>query len=219
MGDYAQALMQGDSYGGTARAGLVRTLAGYTGLSEAYVEQTNLRINIHRFVKELLRSERRTIGRFDARIKGIDRDAAGEYHDYDPSYSIVLGAYTAALNDYLRSTLNYKSDLPYEILTGNVQPWDYSPYQNSYVNVAETLRQAMTGNPYLKIFVGNGYYDLATPFLATEYTFNHLGLDPTLQSNVSMGYYEAGHMMYLHKASLEKLRADLAGFLRAVLKG
>ena len=219
MGDYAQALMQGDSYGGTARAGLVRTLAGYTGLSEAYVEQTNLRINIHRFVKELLRSERRTIGRFDARIKGIDRDAAGEYHDYDPSYSIVLGAYTAALNDYLRSTLNYKSDLPYEILTGNVQPWDYSPYQNSYVNVAETLRQAMTGNPYLKIFVGNGYYDLATPFLATEYTFSHLGLDPTLQSNVSMGYYEAGHMMYLHKASLEKLRADLAGFLRAVLKG
>lgn len=123
------------------------------------------------------------------------------------------------MNHYIRTTLKYRSDLPYEILTGNVQPWNYSTFQNQYVNVAEPLRQAMTRNPYLKVFVANGYYDLATPFFATEYTFNHLGLDDSLQKNVSMGYYEAGHMMYLHKTSLAKLKADLASFMKDTLAG
>lgn len=216
-GDYTLALMKGAALKGDERAEIVTRLASYTGLSETYIEQTNLRINIHRFVKELLRDERRTIGRFDARFTGIDRDAAGERHQYDPSYAIAQGAYTAALNHYLRSVLNFKSDRSYEILTGNVQPWDYAPYENQYVNVSDGLRQAMSRNPYLKVFVANGYYDLATPYFATEYTFNHLGLDPELQDHVSMGYYEAGHMMYLHKPSLAKLKADLAAFMAAAL--
>jgi carboxypeptidase C (cathepsin A) len=215
--EYALALMQGARLPDEERQRIVTQLARYSGLSETYIEQTNLRINIHRFVKELLRDERRTIGRFDARFKGIDRDAAGEHHEYDPSYAIILGAYTAMLNDYVRSELHFKSDSPYEILTGNVHPWDYSKFQNQYVNVAETLRGAMTENPFLKVFVGNGYYDLATPFFATEYTFDHLELDPSLQDHVTMGYYEAGHMMYLHQPSLAKLKADLASFLVAAL--
>jgi carboxypeptidase C (cathepsin A) len=217
-GEYNVALMQGTELPDDERAAIVTKLARYTGLIETYIEQTNLRINIHRFVKELLRSERRTIGRFDSRIKGIDLDAAGEHHDWDPSYATVQGAYTGALNYYVRSVLNFKSDKPYEILTGKVHPWDYSKYQNHYVNVADSLRQAMTRNPYLKVFVGNGYYDLATPYFATEYTFNHLGLDKALRDHISMGYYEAGHMMYLHKASLEKLKADLAAFMAGALE-
>lgn len=217
--EYTLALMQGARLPDKERRQIVTRLARYSGLSETYIEQTNLRINIHRFVKELLRDERRTIGRFDARFKGIDRDAAGEHHEYDPSYAIIQGAYTAMLNDYVRSELRFKSDLPYEILTGNVQPWDYSKFQNQYVNVAETLRGAMTQNPFLKVFVGNGYYDLATPFFATEYTFDHLELDPSLQAHITMDYYEAGHMMYLHQPSLAKLKADLARFLTAALPG
>ena len=215
--EYTLALMQGARLPDKERRQIVTRLARYSGLSKTYIEQTNLRINIHRFVKELLREERRTVGRFDARFKGIDRDAAGEHHEYDPSYAIIQGAYTAMLNDYVRSELRFKSDLPYELLTGNVQPWDYSKFQNQYVNVAETLRGAMTQNPFLKVFVGNGYYDLATPFFATEYTFEHLELDPSLQEHITMDYYEAGHMMYLHEPSLAKLKADLARFLTAAL--
>ncbi len=218
MAPYTIALMKGAALPSEEHAEIVSQLARFTGLSETYIEQTNLRINIHRFVKELLREERHTIGRFDSRIKGIDRDAAGEHHDYDPSYAIVQGAYTAALNYYLRSVLDVKIDKSYEILTGNVQPWDYGKHQNRYLNVAESLRQAMTYNPYLKVFVGNGYYDLATPYLATEYTFNHLELDSTLHDHISMGYYEAGHMMYLHLPSLAKLKADLTTFVKATLR-
>ncbi len=165
----------------------------------------------------MLRSEKRTVGRLDSRFKGIDRDAVGAEHEYDPSLTNIMGPYTAALNDYVRCELKFESDLPYEILNPRVWPWSYADHQNQYVNVAETLRKAMTINPYLRVFVANGYYDLATPYCATGYTFDHLGLDPSLQGNVSMSYYEAGHMMYIHLPSLAQLRTDLIGFLRAAL--
>lgn len=216
-GEYTLALMKGAALAAGEREEIVQKLARYTGLAPAYIEQIDLRIEIHRFIKELLRDQRRTVGRLDSRFLGIDRDAAGERPDYDPSYAIIQGPYTATLNDYVRRELAFESDLPYEILTGRVQPWSYEKHQNEYVNVAETLRKAMTQNPYLKVFVANGYFDLATPYFATQYTFNHLGLDPSLQSNIAMGYYEAGHMMYVHGPSLAQLKADLAAFIQAAL--
>ena len=217
LGEYTVAMMKGAALPADERRQIARKLARYTGLSQDYVERTDLRINIHRFVKELLRDQRRTVGRFDTRLTGIDRDAVGEEVEYDPSYAIVQGPYTATLNDYVRTELRFESDLPYEILTSHVHPWDYGKHQNQYVNVAETLRKAMTQNPYLKVFVANGCYDLATPYLATQYTFNHLALDPSLQENISMGYYEAGHMMYIHLPSLVQLKADLADFVRSAI--
>jgi carboxypeptidase C (cathepsin A) len=154
----------------------------------------------------------------DSRFTGIDRDAAGEMHEYDPSLTNTMGPYTAAFNDYVRRELQFESDLPYEILSMKVnQAWSFADHQNRYVNVAETLRQAMTINPHLKVFVANGYFDLATPYFATEYTFNHLGLDATLRGNISMSYYEAGHMMYIHLPSLAKLKQDLAAFMRGAI--
>ncbi len=218
-GEYALALMKGSDLPAEEREQIVEKLVRYTGLSRAYIERTNLRINIHRFVKELLREGRRTVGRLDSRFTGIDRDAAGEKNEYDPSYAAIQGLYTAMLNDYLQRDLGFESDLPYEILTGRVQPWKYEELQNQYVNVAETLRGAMSRNPHLKVFVANGDFDLATPYFATQYTFTHLGLDPSLQGNVSMGYYEAGHMMYIHQPSLIQLKQDLAAFMRSALPG
>jgi carboxypeptidase C (cathepsin A) len=172
-----------------------------------------LRINIHRFVKELLRDRRRTVGRLDSRFTGIDRDAAGEGHEYDPSYAIIQGAYSSTLNDYVRRELGFQSDLPYEILSERVRPWSFDQNQNSYVNTAETLRRALSMNPHLRVFVANGYYDLATPYLATRYTFDHLQLDESRRGNITMTHYEAGHMMYIHDPSLERLKADLDAFL------
>ena len=162
-GDYTVALMQGNTISPEQRADIVKKLASYTGLTPAYIERTDLRINIARFCKELLRDEARTVGRFDSRYKGIDRDSAGENYEYDPSGAVTQGAYTANLNNYVRGELEFESDLPYEILSRRVHPWDYSDHQNQYVNVADTLRAAMTMNPALKVFVANGYYDLATP--------------------------------------------------------
>ena len=215
--DYTVALMQGSNITPEQRANIVQQLAKYTGLTSEYLERTDSRINIARFCKELLRDEGRTVGRFDSRYKGIDRDSAGETYEYDPSSAVVQGAYTAALNAYVRGELEFESDLPYEILSRRVHPWDYSDHQNEYVNVADTLRQAMTTNPALKVFVANGYYDLATPFLASEYTFNHLGLDESLQDNITMAYYQAGHMMYIDQTELRKMKDDMDAFLDDVL--
>jgi carboxypeptidase C (cathepsin A) len=219
VGEYTLALMQGATLPDDERQRIADKLARYTGLSRAYVEQTDLRIEIHRFTKELLRDQRRTVGRLDSRFTGIDRDAAGERPDFDPSYAAIQGAYTATLNDYVRTELAFESDLPYEILTDRVRPWRFDEHQNEYVNVAETLREAMSKNPFLRVFVGNGYFDLATPYMATRYTFDHLGLDPSLQANVSMGHYEAGHMMYIHELSLAQLKDDLAAFVASAIPG
>ncbi len=211
--EYSVALLKGDGLDPQGRATIVAKLARYTGLTPDYIERTDLRIRDQRFFKELLRDEGYTVGRLDSRFKGIDRDSAGEQHEYDPMLTEILGTYTAALNHYLRAELAYENDLPYEILTGKVWPWSYKDFENEYLNVAETLRQAMTANHYLKVFVANGYYDLGTPYFATEYTFNTMGLHASLRGNVTMGYYEAGHMMYMHLPSLAQLKDDLAKFM------
>jgi carboxypeptidase C (cathepsin A) len=212
--DYAQALMDGDKLSDGKRQEVVRKLARFTGLSEEYVRRANLRIEIQRFCKELLREQRKTVGRYDSRYQGSDLDASGDRPEYDPSYAAVQGAFTAAMNQYLRAALRFESDQPYEVLTGRVQPWDYGSARNRYVNVAPSLRSAMTKNRDLRLFVANGYYDLATPFAATDYTLAHLGLDPALRPHVTTTNYEAGHMMYTDRPSHEKLRRELAAFLR-----
>ncbi len=213
LNDYALALLQGDQLSPEKRQQIATRLASYTGLSPEYIERTDLRINIYRFVKELLRDRALTIGRLDSRFTGQDRDSAGEHFERDPSYTRLLGPYTAAFYDYVRRELQYETDLPYEVLNMGVWPWSYADYENRYVNVGETLRQAMSMNPYLKVFVANGYYDLATPYFATEYTFSHLGLPASARGNIFMKYYPAGHMMYIHEPSLQALKTDLAAFL------
>jgi carboxypeptidase C (cathepsin A) len=203
-GEYADALMAGDKLPAEKRKEIAQKLSRLTGLPAGYVGEANLRIEIMRFDKEL---------RLDGRFKGIDHDAAGAEPDYDPSLAAIVGPYTATFNDYVRGDLKFESDMPYEFLTGRVRPWDYQPYENRYVNVAETLRSAMTENPFLHVYVAKGYYDLATPFFAAEYAMDHLGLDPSLRSHLTGGYYEAGHMMYVHQPSLMKLKQDLKEFL------
>jgi carboxypeptidase C (cathepsin A) len=219
LGPYSQALMQGGNLTGAARAAIVKELARLTGLSEDFVDRANLRVHDSQFFKELLRKERLTVGRYDSRMTGQDLTAVGDTPEYDPSYTSVLGPFTAAFNDYVRRDLKYQSDLPYEILTGKVEPWDYSSEENRYLDVAETLREAMTHNPYLKVFVANGHYDLATPYLATRYTFDHMGLPESLRTNVSMGYYDAGHMMYINEPSRVALKKNLAAFIHSALPG
>ena len=211
--EYALALLKGNTIEPAARDAVVRKIARFTGLSPEFVGNSNLRVPLNRFVKELLRSERRTIGRLDGRFKGFDLDAAGETYEFDPANAVISGPFPAALNAYVRTELKYKNDTPYAV-SGDVRPWSYGNVENQYLNTAETLRGAMAANRFLKVFVANGYYDGATPFFATEYTFFQTDLAGDLGGRVKFGYYEAGHMMYIHKPSHAKLKADLAEFIR-----
>ncbi len=211
-GEYASALMQGDRLEPERARVVAERVAGYTGLGVDYVERANLRPVIYNFTKELLRDQRRTVGRLDSRFTGIDRDAAGDSYEYDPSYAAIQAIYTAGLNSYVREELGYASDLPYEILTG-VGPWEYgSAGNNQYLDVAERMRSVMHKQPHMRVFVASGYYDLATPFFGTEHTMSHMGLAPEMRTNIEIHEYEAGHMMYIHQPSLVKLRGDLEAF-------
>ena len=213
--EYLPALHKGSALSARQQKNVAEKLAAYIGVTPDYVLRNNLRVPIMRFAKEILRSDGKSVGRFDSRITGVDVDDAAENFERDPSFDVVQGVYSACLNDYVRRELRFESDLPYEILSFKVFPkWKYDEFQNNFVNVAETLRGAMMKNPHLKLFVANGIYDLATPFYATEYTMNHLGLRDDVDKNVTMAYYDAGHMMYTHKPSLKALAGDLKKFIR-----
>ncbi|MCE5229731.1 peptidase S10 [bacterium] len=210
-GEYATALLKGESLGENERAAIARTVARFTGLTPDIVESYRLRLSQSEFAKELLRDKGLSIGRYDSRYTAPERERSGSNPEFDPSYSALLGPMTAGLNAYMRGELNFKSDLPYEILT-NVHPWNW--YANArYLNLTETMRRAMVFNPYLKVFVARGYYDMATPIAAAQYTFDHLELPEGQRGRTEMHDYEAGHMMYAHKPSLEKLSKDLHGFM------
>jgi carboxypeptidase C (cathepsin A) len=215
-GEYAAALHKGLALADTDRSVIADKVARYCGVSKEFVLRNDLRIEPSRFRKELLRTEGKIVGRYDSRYAAKDGNDAAEHPDFDPSYAAVQGSYTEAFNRYIRGTLNYETDQPYEILTGRVHPWNYGQQGNGrYVNVVPALRTALQQNPSLRVFVANGLMDLATPYAATHHTFHHLGSDKDLLKRVSMSYYEAGHMMYLHKPSLLKLRKDLEAFLTA----
>lgn len=215
--EYTVALAKGNRLTPDERREVIARLARYTGLSERYLDDSDLRVQIHRFCKELLRDLRRTVGRLDSRLRGMDALAASERPDFDASMAAIRPPYTAAFNDYVRAKLGYKTDLPYHILGGGIStPWDWGASQG-YADTSESLRGAFARNPFMRLFVASGYYDLATPYFATAYTLSHMGLDPSLAGNITTAEYEAGHMMYIQSKSLAKLKADVAAFLAATL--
>ncbi len=212
--EYLPAMLKIDSLSAAERNSLLDKMSSLTGLSKTFIEQNNFRVELGEFNKELLRSERRTTGRLDSRFKGIDRDAASDNPDTDPSMNAIRPPYTSAFNTYVRSELGFKSDVEYYILGGGITgPWNYN-VTNQYADTSIPLKNAMAKNPYMKIFVAQGYYDMATPFYAAEYTFSAMNLDPTLRRNINFEYYEAGHMMYIEKTSLAKLKRDAAAFIQ-----
>jgi len=216
--DYTVALAKGDRLTPSERQEVIDRLNRYTGLSKTFLDNSDLRVEIQRFDKELLRDQRRTVGRLDGRFKGMDATAADATPEFDPSMAAIRPPYTATFNQYVRAELGFRSDLEYYILGGGVGRWDFGA-DNAYADVSEALRSAFAKNPYMKLFVASGYYDLATPYFAAEYTLRHMALDPSLRGNVTSTFYEAGHMMYIDQTSLAQLKRDAAAFVQNASRG
>ncbi|MEV4391102.1 peptidase S10 [Nonomuraea sp. NPDC049607] len=211
--DYPWALARGSRLTADERAAAVSRVAALSGLSEDYVDRVDLRIEHIRFFTELLRERRLTVGRLDGRFTGWDPDGGREHFVSDPSMNAITGPYSAALNHYLRTELEYANDLPYEILSSRVHPWSYKEFEGVHVNVIDRLGAAMRTNPHLRVHVACGYHDGATPYYAAEHAFAHLPVPAELAANVEFTYYEAGHMMYAHEPSRLAQSADLAAFV------
>lgn len=227
-GPYAHALFAGHNLPPAELDSVAKEVSRFTGLSVQYVKETNLRISPTRFRKEVMRDERRTLGRYDMRFEGIDVDAAGETPGYDASDTGIGGAFVAAFNDYVGRELKYETLDTFRSNGNLIGMWDwkhkptsggFGPFsEQSQPYVAADLASAMRKNPHLKVFSANGYFDLATPFFATEYDLDHMDLDPSLRANVQFGYYASGHMIYLNVEELHKLKRDMAGFIDGALK-
>ena len=226
-GPYATALAKGQNLADAERQAIAAKMSAYTGLPVEFLIEADVRVTPQRFRKELMRSERLTLGRYDDRFTGEDIDAAGESPEYDPSDTGITGAFVAAFHTYLAEDLGYRSDLTYRpTYYESGTRWDFShkppsagggfgaaqPQEESEADVALDLSQAMRENPHLLLFSLNGLYDLATPFFGTEYDLAHMQLDPRVRGNVRFAYYPSGHMVYLNPEALKAMKADLARF-------
>jgi carboxypeptidase C (cathepsin A) len=217
LGEYMMALAKGASLDDAARKQIIDRLVAYTGLPREYVEKSNLRVSPARFEKMLLADQRRVIGRMDGRLTGHDADPLDDRPDFDPSMSGYVGPFSSTFNDYVRNELKYENENTYEFLSPRVGPWDFGQAGSGYLNVSTTLRECMTKVPGMKVMLASGYYDLATPYLAADYTLNQMPLSRQLRANITHSYYEGGHMMYLNRPSLVKLKRDLAAFYQSAL--
>jgi carboxypeptidase C (cathepsin A) len=210
LGEYALALHKGGWLTDPERNAIAVKMSRLTGLSVEFIKNCNLRVERQRFWKELLRTRGLTVGRLDSRYTGMDRDSGGESYEFDPAMANWNGPFAAAVNRYFKEELKISTDIPYNIF-GNVRPWK----GHSEVDTGELLRQALHENPFLKVFILEGYYDAACDYFTAQYTMSHLDLTGKLRDRISFGFYESGHMMYIHKPSLIKAKQDLAAFIRS----
>jgi carboxypeptidase C (cathepsin A) len=209
MHEYLNALAQGAGLSPAAYNDVVAKLHQYTGLSEEYIRRSNLRISYPRYATQLLRNSGEATGRYDARYTSFMLDTLNDAADFDPTDAAIDSAFVAAGNYFVRQVLGYQTTLIYRPMTPLFRQWEWKHNGNLPTNTAQDLAGAMTYDPNLRIFSGNGYYDLATPFFATVYTLNHLNIPPQLQRNISYGFYESGHMVYLHQQALAQFHDDL----------
>jgi carboxypeptidase C (cathepsin A) len=216
--DYALALGKGDALTPDERHKVVEQLSRYLGLRPEVIEAHNLRIDVPTFSHELLLDQKLITGRLDGRFSSPNPDENQFF--YDPTGAAILPPYTSAFNNYLRTELNYKSDAPYRVFAYD-QPgfrtWDWGNAEQGFPSTAGGLRSAMIKNPYMKILVMEGYYDLATPFAAANWTMDHLDLGPQFRQNISFATYGAGHMVYIDRAEHDKMKKDLVDFMEKCL--
>jgi carboxypeptidase C (cathepsin A) len=223
--EYAAALLKGDQLNETEKQQELTKLSSYTGLSKDYLNKANLRVSPPQFRQELMREDHQMVGRYDARFKGITQDLLREYAADDPQSTQITPAYVASFMNYYYGELKVNKSHAYQVNCYNAEgfKWDWAHAKNGAggtvgLNTEVDLAEAMSKNPNLKVLVFNGYYDLATPFYATEYAFGHLGLDKKIQSNIIMKYFPAGHMMYVNLTSLEAFKKNAAAFILETTK-
>ncbi|MBX3072091.1 MAG: hypothetical protein KF883_16415 [Thermomicrobiales bacterium] len=212
---FTVALASGHDLPDGERKAVAAELARYTGIDAMLLERWNLRMSGERFCNELLRTDGKVVGRLDSRFTGFDPNNRTDDTEFDPSMSAIRAPFTAAFNAYVRNELGHETEAEYHVLRNLDWTWGSAAEGTPRTNAL--LEKAFSENPYLHLMVLSGYYDLATPFFATEYTLGRLRIDPALRDQIVPAYYAGGHMMYVAEEILAAMQKDVAAFVERAL--
>lgn len=190
---------------------MIEGLARYTGLSKQYIARCNLRVDLSHFDTELMRDDGKIAGRLDGRFTAPNETATQQMPEFDPSEAAIRPPYTSVFGDYVKTELGFQSDSVYYVLGGGIGRWDFDTAggRAGFADTTQALRRAFAKNPFLQVYIAEGFYDAATPYFAVEYTFNHMGLTPEAHKNITRGHFKAGHMVYIDNDSMTKLKQDV----------
>jgi carboxypeptidase C (cathepsin A) len=217
-GPFTTALLKGDALSDAERDAVAQKVHEYTGLPVDYLKDARLRVSENAFAHELLKPQHRTVGRLDGRFTGQTPDLLARETDYDPQSAAISAAYASTFFDYYHGELKFGAGSTYRTLNGEVYEkwkWVHRTPQGDQpvVNTGVDLSEALMKDANLKVLVLNGYYDLATPFSATEYVMTHLGVPPEVSARITMKYYPAGHMIYVNPPSIVRIKSDVDAFI------
>ena len=224
--EYTPALFKGTSISDTEKEQIASQLVRYAGGTKAYWMAANLKVKAGEYFNLLMKEEGRTVGRLDSRYTGINENPKNQFALTDPQSDAISPAYTVGFLDYLYNDLKVSKELNYKTSAGIADKnfkWDWSHKGNQgwgtqiAINTSIDMASALSKDPNLKVLIMNGYYDLATVFYGVEHTLTHMNLDPEIQDNITMTYYESGHMMYIHEPSMIKFKTDLSRFISETL--
>ena len=217
-GDYAVFLTRGAALAAKERTRILSRLADLLGLQLDLVVREDGRVGMLRFVRELLRDERKVLGLYDTTITATDpfpdRD---EFSWPDPTLSGISPAYTAAVNRMLRSEIGVETDREYALLSMEVfTSWKNDAEAHAFApapGATDDFRYGMALNPHMKAFITHGQYDLVTPYFASDRLRNLMKLDPQMADRLTVQHYGGGHMFYAWESSRHAFAAAIAAFV------
>lgn len=200
---YARALFMGSRLPAQEQAEIAAELSRLTGFDKSWILANRL---VLRGYATHVRPGRR-VSLYDGRVY-LESDSQGDvFGADDPLGARITTKMLRGYRGLLCQELGIETEEPYLLTDPSIiRQWDFRTPKP----VANMQEELMSNDRGLRILYCAGYYDILTPIGYLRYLLSHFRFP---EEQVTVRYYEAGHMPYLGGKSAKALGSDLREFL------